>query len=241
MSSRKPRGKAGPVILLTCEHAGNVVPPAYQPLFRGRRDVLKTHRGVDIGILPVAQSMANGLSAPLLIATVTRLLVDLNRDEANPKAFSEFTRRLPAETRQKILRRYHRPFRKRFYTMVSDQIAKDRTVLHLSIHSFTPEFNGKVRGFPFGLLFDHRRPRERTVCEQWRHSLRERRPNDRALLNRPYTGATDGHTTALRKLFPRAKYLGIEVEVNQAMLSRKKAAKKIGEDLARALMVAIET
>ena len=83
-------------ILISCEHGGNRAPPPYRALFAGEEGRLATHRGYDIGILPFARVLARELAAPLHAATVTRLLVDLNRSQRSPSLFSPLTRTLPA-------------------------------------------------------------------------------------------------------------------------------------------------
>ena len=39
-------------------------------------------------------------------------------------------------------------------------------------------------------------------------------------MNYPYTGTSDGHTTALRGKFPQTRYAGLEFEFNQAWIKR---------------------
>jgi len=48
-------------------------------MFRARRRLLDSHRGHDPGALAMARSLARSLDATLLAATVSRLLVALNR------------------------------------------------------------------------------------------------------------------------------------------------------------------
>ena len=43
----------------------------------------------------------------------------------------------------------------------------------------------------------------------------------RVRMNYPYQGRSDGHTTALRRLFGSGEYIGIELEVNQALVGTK--------------------
>ncbi len=45
-------------VLVSCEHAGNQIPAPYQALFANRQSLLTSHRGYDIGILPLARKLA---------------------------------------------------------------------------------------------------------------------------------------------------------------------------------------
>ena len=79
-------------VVVTAEHGGNEVPAEYRTLFRSRTKLLASHRGWDPGTLDLARRLAAAFGAPLVAATTTRLLVDLNRSPHNPRAFSEITR-----------------------------------------------------------------------------------------------------------------------------------------------------
>jgi hypothetical protein len=65
------------------------------------------------------------------------------------------------------------------------------------------------------LLYDPARALERGLAADWIHELRALEPTRALRRNDPYRGAGDGLTTALRREHREARYLGIEVEVNQ--------------------------
>ena len=61
------------------------------------------------------------------------------------------------------------------------------------------------------------RPRGVSPC---RGSIALQQAMDRRVRrNYPYRGAADGLTTALRRLFKPKDYLGLEIEINQALLA----------------------
>ena len=95
-----------PALVITCEHGGNHIPAVYRPLFEGQDAALQSHRGFDAGALKMAQTLAEAFGAPLVSATVSRLLVDLNRSTHNRTLHAEAVRRLPATQRQAILTRH---------------------------------------------------------------------------------------------------------------------------------------
>jgi predicted N-formylglutamate amidohydrolase len=208
----------GHALLLTCEHGGNAVPRAYRNLFRGRDRLLATHRGYDIGAREAARYLARHLDAPLVCATTTRLLVDLNRSAGNPSLFSEFTRQLPLVERQKILAHHYHPYRDLVAGWIAGRLQQGRNVLHLSVHSFTPVLAGARRRADIGFLYDPARLREGAICHDWQASLSARDAPWRVRRNYPYKGTADGLIPALRRRFPAARYLGIEIEINQARL-----------------------
>jgi len=208
-------------LLLTCEHGGNRVPAAYAHLFRGAKSVLASHRGWDRGALTMARHLAKRLRVPLLAVTWSRLFVEPNRSAHNPKIWSSFTKDLPRGERERILARWWQPHRTAVEQAVAARIARCR-VIHVAVHSFTPELDGEVRNADVTLLYDSRRAREAALCRRWRTELLDLDPTLRIRFNYPYRGAADGLTTALRRLYSQSRYLGVELEINQALFDSKR-------------------
>lgn len=215
-------------VVFSCEHGGNEVPSACAQWFRGHRALLDSHRGFDAGALALARRWSEALNAPLVENRVTRLLVDTNRPEGHPRVFSEITRPRPAAERRVLLEVYHRPHWNRVQDVVRERLDRGERVVHLSVHSFAARLEGRVRNADLALLYDPGRARERAFCVAWLEALGERQPALRTRRNYPYRGVSAGLTTALRRVFPAARYLGIEVEANQgAMRTIEDAASDI--------------
>jgi predicted N-formylglutamate amidohydrolase len=228
-------------VVTTCEHATNRVPEDLSALFRAHRALLKTHRGWDIGAMGVAERLAAGLASPLFVGEASRLVVELNRSPDSPSLFSDITRALPEERRRAILERYYTPWR----CAVREHVARwaaQGPVLHVSVHSFTPVLNGKRRTLEVGLLFDPARESEKALCERWRRAILadEAGAGLRVKMNLPYRGTSDGHTTALRREFAPERYLGVEVEVNNALIARRGGQERVGLLLTRTLRRVLE-
>jgi predicted N-formylglutamate amidohydrolase len=201
-------------LVITCEHGGNCIPIAYKELFPDQ-ELLDSHRGFDPGALSMARALAIAFAAPLVSATISRLLVDLNRSIGNPTLHAKAIQILPAEQREQILRQYYLPYRTHAEQAVRRAIAEHGQVIHLSSHSFTPELNGKERRADIGLLYDPLRTGEMQLCEHWRADLKAHEPELIVRRNYPYAGKGDGLTAWLRRQLPPAVYVGIELEINQ--------------------------
>lgn len=201
--------------LFTCEHGGHAVPPEYSPLFAGSEEVVESHRGWDAGALQVFEALSPALADAALSATTTRLLVDLNRSLHHPRVFSELTRPLPREARAEIVSRWWRPWRESAARTIAEWREAGHAAWHISVHSFTPELDGRKRSADIGLLYDPARIAERELCARWQALLEKRGWHVRR--NFPYLGTADGHTSALRKRFTTG-YAGIELELNQALV-----------------------
>lgn len=215
--SRSSRARAGDFLLLTCEHAGNQIPPQYRHLFRGAQAVLDSHRGWDPGALTLARTMARRLKRPLLSVNWSRLLVESNRAPTNRRIWSRFTASLPREERNLILEQYWQPHRNAVEQAVAAAVRNHR-VIHVAVHSFTPELDGEVRNAGVTFLYDSRLRDEAEVCHRWADKLNEIDPNVRVRFNYPYRGNADGLTTWLRRRHPVKRYIGVELEINQALV-----------------------
>jgi len=230
-------------LVLTCEHAGNVVPERYRPLFVGHEHLLPTHRGWDPGALLLAREMAERFHAPLYYEETTRLLVDLNRSVGNPELHSEATRQLGLRERREILDVYYHPHRERVAAAIGEAVrtSSDR-IVHIASHSFTPELNGHVRTADVGILYDPGRPGEVTFATAWLGALKAADPTLRLRRNYPYIGKSDGVTQSLRRAHPPDRYVGIELEVNQRYVEEggpawPKLRRTLVDTLAAALQV----
>ncbi len=204
-------------IILSCEHGGNKVPAEYRKMFAPHSELLQTHRGWDPGTKQLAERWQQDLKCELHTATVTRLLADLNRSPNHRSVFSVVTRDLPAAEKQTILANYHTPHRQRVIESIKKAVDSGQRVLHVGVHSFTPQLNDEVRNADVSLLYDPASRWESELSLLWRESLRASKPRPRVRLNYPYRGNTDGLTKTLRKLTPPGTYAGIEIEVNQAI------------------------
>lgn len=120
--------------------------------------------------------------------------------------------------------------------IVAGIIAQNDRALHLSVHSFTPILNGKVRNADIGLLYDPSRSAEKLFCRQWQKALAATQPTLRIRRNYPYRGNADALVTSLRQNFGENSYLGIEIEINQAIpLSGKNTWARLQQALIAAL------
>jgi len=226
-------------LLITCEHAGNRIPPRYGPLFRGEDALLAGHRGYDAGARTLGAEMARAFRAPFLLSTTSRLLVDLNRSPGHPRLYSEAVRHAPASVRQEIFEHYYLPHRRQVEAHIAAAVANRQQVIHIACHSFTPVLDGAARNADIGLLYDPQRPGETALCRRWQAVLKELAPHLRIRRNYPYAGKADGLSTYLRRRFPPHSYVGIELEINQGHVVRSAAWRRLRATVILALQSAL--
>lgn len=202
-------------LLLTCEHAGNQIPVEYSHLFRHAEKILESHEGWDPGAWKVATYLGNRLNLAVYGCHTSRLLIEANRSLDNAQLFSRYTLSLSEVAKQQLIDKVYLPYREE----VKNQIKLlSKPVLHLSIHSFSPIFNGVTRTVDIGLLFDPSRKAESNFCQNFKIELEKQFPKLIIKFNQPYAGVDDGFTTFLRTSYEDSYYLGIEIEINQKLL-----------------------
>ena len=148
---------AGACVVLTCEHASAAVPDEYANLGLAPAQ-LRDHIGWDIGAAAVAEELSRALAAPAVLSAASRLLVDCNRDLGDADLIPHRSHgvtvpgnaAVDARERQHRLTRFYDPF----HAAVDAQLASCPQALLLSVHSFTPELNGRSRPFDIGVLYD---------------------------------------------------------------------------------------
>lgn len=202
-------------LVLSCEHARNRIPSEFLDLFKGSGEILQTHRGYDPGAFKLATTLASGLNVPLFHTRVSRLLIEANRSTHHPNLFSNWSKTLPQPIKNQILLKYYIPFRAKVRNQIDTLLDQKQRVVHLSIHTFTPELDGRVRNADIGLLYDPKRKPDKDFCSHWRNMLLISNPELKIRMNYPYLGVADSHVTYLRKEYPVDRYISMELEVNQ--------------------------
>lgn len=210
--------KAARTLFLSCEHGGNVVPAPLARHVRIPGNVLTSHRGFDPGALDLFDHL-RPLAAAAISNRLSRLLIEFNRSDDSKDLFSRYSRDLLPDLRRLLLEGYS-DYRTGFKQQMEIAMKDGLRITHVSVHTFTPVLDGKVRAVDVGLLYDPARQRETDLCDAWRNAIRLRAPGLRVRLNHPYKGTSDGYTTALRKTFPATRYQGIELEVNQRFVKK---------------------
>jgi len=200
-------------LVITCEHGGNEIPECYRLLFQKEKNVLETHKGFDLGALDIFEYL-KPLSAYSKSSKTSRLLIELNRSLHHPKLFSKYTKSLNFTEKETIVSKYYNPYRNEVASEISKLIYNNEQVLHLSIHSFTPNLNSTERQCDIGLLYDSRRLSEKVFSTVFKSEIKSTNSNLNVRFNYPYLGKADGFITFLRKKFPQ-NYTGLEIEINQ--------------------------
>jgi predicted N-formylglutamate amidohydrolase len=209
-------------VIISCEHGGNEIPPDFAVLFAEANELLNSHHGYDIGALQLAYLLAEKFGDFFYSATISRLLVDLNRSAHHGKVFSSLSKKLTKNARQNLLETHYLPYRSTVEDTITQCLNLNQKVIHISVHSFTPVLGTQIRNNDIGFLYDPKSQQEKNFCTLWKNYMDKEKEPIRDLkvrLNYPYKGSSDGFSTHLRQRFGGDHYLGIELEVNQRLLT----------------------
>lgn len=143
-------------ILILCDHASNAIPPdidlGIDPA------LLDKHIAIDIGAAAVSEALATHLDAPAILATVSRLVIDLNREPDSAGLIPHISdghaiHSNGAADRTARIARFHAPY----HRQIADTIRTRSPRLLVSVHSFTPRLelhDGNDRPWEVGILYN---------------------------------------------------------------------------------------
>jgi predicted N-formylglutamate amidohydrolase len=148
----------GPFAIVV-DHASNRIPPRWGNLGLTPADRIR-HIAWDPGALAVSLRLSELLDAPVVHSTVSRLVIDCNRDldaaDLVP-AISEDTEipgnaALTDDDRQWRVASAHAPFHDAIDRLLDARQAAGLPTILVCMHSFTPVYKGKSRPWAIGLI-----------------------------------------------------------------------------------------
>ncbi|MCH8685189.1 N-formylglutamate amidohydrolase [Pedomonas mirosovicensis] len=200
-------------LLFVADHASNFIPESYENLGVDER-YLQEHIAWDIGSLDVARAVRNRTGGRLWPASVSRLLIDFNRDPDHPGLIPESSdgvlipgnMGLTAEERQRRLDRYFHPYHNGLSAEIDSMLESDGKPALISMHSFTPRMNGFERPWHIGLLYNQDDRLSRRAIDWLR-----REPGLVVGDNEPYSGRLLNYTMDRHAEARGLPYLSIEI------------------------------
>lgn len=233
-----PQGAGG--VLLLCEHAANHIPERYDGLGldAAARD---SHAAWDPGARALALRLSQALDAPLVAGRVSRLVYDCNRP---PEAASAMpakserievpgNRNLTPEQRAERTETVYRPFCAAVSEVIAARQARGQATALITVHSFTPVYNGVARQTEIGILHDS----DSGIADAMLAAAPQL-PHRRIARNDPY-GPEDGVTHSL-KLHGIAHGLpNVMIEVRNDLLADAAGIEALAQELMTLLAPAL--
>ena len=229
----RPEGRAP--LVLVCEHASPAIPAALGDLGLSAEDRL-SHAAWDPGAADLARHLSEVFDAPLVLATVSRLVHDLNRPAGTPEAVPDHVERiavpgnagLDAAARRARADAVYRPFHARVAGLLD---ARGQGTALVTVHSFNPTWFGQPRTTEIGILND--------ADPAFADAMLAAAPEEPAVAaNEPYSAA-DGVTHMLAAHAGPRGLPSAMIEVRADLLADDDGVRRIGWTLAQMLTAAL--
>lgn len=222
--------------VLICDHAGRALPRALGTLGVDESERMR-HIAWDIGAAGVARVLAERLDAFLILATYSRLAIDLNRPPGVPTSIvtiSEHTRvpgneGLSAAGAELRRRELFDPYHDRIAAELDARAQAGRASVLVSVHSFTPSFKGDARKWHAGVLYQRDARLGRVVLEQLRAES-DLHVGD----NQPYA-VSDATDYSVVTHGEQRGIAHVELEIRQDLIADASGQRAWAERLARVL------
>lgn len=221
-----PRGEAfeimnadatGPVVIV-CEHASNHIPDGYDGLGLtcAARD---SHIAWDPGAEDVAQGLAEAFDAPMIAGRISRLVYDCNRPPEAPSA-------IPARIKE-----VYAPFSQALDDLIEARRRADMPCALITVHSFTPVWQGVPRAVEIGILHDA----DTRLADAM---LAGADPVRAIVRNAPY-GPEDGVTHTLRRHGLDKALPNVMIEIRSDLIATAAQQAQITRELSSMLRAAL--
>lgn len=184
-------------MLIVADHAHRDMPDDYGDLGLPAAE-FDRHIAYDIGVEALTRRLAERTGVPAVMAGFSRLLIDPNRGEDDPTLIRQLydgtvvpgNYPMAEAERERRLELFYRPYHDAVAALTASVAhAAGCSPFIVSMHSFTPVMQGRIRPWHVGILWDRD---DRAV-----RPLIEALAGDPALLvgdNEPYDGALRGDT-----------------------------------------------
>ena len=205
-----------PTLVLSCEHAVCSVPEWHRERFKDSEEVLTSHLGWDPGALNLGQAFAMKFRTPLTHGEVTRLLIDLDLAPDNPQRFSQFVTDMSADQLVRMHDRHHGSYLDGLRQRIESGIGVSPPVVHLSVHTFSPDSEFAPPNTDIGVHCDSGRAHEMVLSGAWVSGLRDAAPDLAITENQPSPGGSSELLHLLRHEYDPESYLALRLEVSQS-------------------------
>ncbi|HEX6101973.1 MAG TPA: N-formylglutamate amidohydrolase, partial [Alphaproteobacteria bacterium] len=148
-------------LLFVCDHAGRAIPAALGRLGLDET-ALARHIAWDIGVAELTRALARRFDAPAALSTYSRLVIDCNRRLDHPTSIPPVSddvaipanQALTPAARQARTEACFFPYHHAIDRLLDGFARRGIAPVFLSMHSFTPVFQGFERPWHVGVLWD---------------------------------------------------------------------------------------
>jgi predicted N-formylglutamate amidohydrolase len=152
----RPQGTSR--FVLVCDHASHHIPAGLHDLGLPA-SALTRHIAWDIGAAGVTEALSEILDAPAILSSVSRLVIDCNRQLVAPSLIPEASdgtrvpgnRNLTEGMKASRIESWFRPYHDAVEAVLVERDGRGVDSIFVSIHSMTPTLGGTWRPWPIAL------------------------------------------------------------------------------------------
>lgn len=226
---QNPEGRSS--VIVVCEHASCHIPSSFKNLGLSA-DAQKSHAAWDPGAMAVACGVSKRLDANLVASGVSRLVYDCNRPPSAPDAMPIKSEvfdvpgniGLTPAQRQDRIDTYYEPFRVALFETIEAKSAVIAAII-VTIHSFTPIYNGQRRAVEIGVLHD-----SDTRLADAMLQTASAHTSATVLRNEPY-GPEHGVTHTLKEHALEAGHLNVMLEIRNDLIETQEQQNNMAKTL----------
>lgn len=230
---------ASPFVLV-CDHASNRFPERYGDHGLTPHQRLM-HIAWDPGALAVSLRLVDLLDAPLVHSTVSRLVIDCNRDIDAVDLIPTISERtdiaanvgISQAERDYRIQAFHAPFHAAIDAVLDARGAAGRETILVAVHSFTPTYKDVARPWPVGLIHGA----DETLTRALFAALKAEDPGLNVGWNEPYS-ARNGVTYTLDHHGDGRRLPATMIEIRHDEILEPPGVERWAARLARTLQVA---
>ena len=225
-----------------CDHASNIIPPSLNALGLPD-DILQTHIALDIGSSALGKVLAERLGGEFFQSTVSRLVVDVNRDPFATDVIPVVSDQIPIPgnqmlsdaDRQDRIARFHVPYHTGLSAALDAFCTRHDTPMIISVHSFTKRLMGTSddRPWPVGLLWKHDERSAQSVINALSQTTDWLIGNNQPYDAREFNYSIDRHAS------PR-NVLHLTFEIRQDMIDGPDDVNRLADILSPAIITATD-
>ncbi len=227
-------------IILICEHASNRIPAKLGDLGLTETQ-LSSHVAWDPGAFDLAKLLSSTLDAPLVAARFSRLVYDCNRPPGADSAMPANTEVCPIPGNESLTQveknaradEIYESFHGAVAGAIASRKSQGGSSIVVSIHSFTPVFNGNQRFVEIGYLFSRN--------DQLAKAMLVNSPTGRihdVRLNEPY-GPKDGVLRTIEMHTSGGEEPHVMIEVRNNLLADEAGVQEIHDLITEALLASL--
>ena len=176
-------------VLIVCDHASRVIPKSLGTLGLKSAD-RKKHIVWDIGTDDLGRKLSNSLKAPAVIATYSRIVIDLNRDCDDKECIRSISDHIPVPGNEKLSAKQKKqrfqeiywPYHGQIDVQIDKVIRRGEVPFLISVHSFTPTIDDIKRPWHISILWH----KEQKIAKRVIQNLRDQNPKLVIGENKPY-------------------------------------------------------